>query len=85
MKRAIAARPRCSRTGPAIPIGSPSLRAIAQVRLGDIDAARAEAKAALAAAPSGFKAGTWKALNFARDPAVLDAQVADLVKAGLPP
>ena len=51
---------------------SPSLRAIAQVRLGDIDAARAEAKAALAAAPSGFKAGTWKALNFARDPAVLD-------------
>ena len=63
---------------------SPCLRAIARVRLGDIDAARDDVKAALAAAPSGFKARTWKALNFARDPAALDQQVADLVKAGMP-
>ena len=63
---------------------SPCLRAIARVRLGEIADARADIKTALAATPTGFQAASWKALNFAADPRVLDEQVADLVKAGMP-
>jgi hypothetical protein len=32
----------------------------------------------------GFTTATWRETTFASDPAVLDRQVADLIKAGLP-
>ena len=61
------------------------LRVIAHIRLGEIDEAQKAAKLVVSSFPTTFTAGKWKELNFAADPSTLDRDVADLVKAGLPP
>ena len=64
-------------------IQAPLLRAINAVRLGLPEEAKAEIGTALKMIP-GFTAARWREIAFATDPAVLDRQIADLVKAGLP-
>jgi adenylate cyclase len=62
----------------------PLLRAINLVRLDKVDEARAQVKAALEMRPD-FTCATWASSYFYSDPKILDAEVADLKKAGLPP
>jgi adenylate cyclase len=57
--------------------------AIALVRLGRIDEAKAEVKAALKNDPK-FTGARFRATWFYRDPLIPDREVADLAKAGLP-
>jgi len=59
------------------------VRAIVLIRLGRPDAARAEVKKALEMDPS-FTQTKWREINFYSDPAILEREVADLAKAGLP-
>ena len=63
-------------------ITSPLLRAINAVRLGSPEEAKSEIGKALKLIP-GFTAARWREVAFASNPAVLDRQIADLVKAGL--
>ena len=64
-------------------IQAPLLRAINAVRLGSLDEAKIEIGKAVKMIP-GFTAARWREVAFASDPAILDRQIADLVKAGLP-
>ena len=64
-------------------VNAPLLRAINAVRLGSPEEAKSEIAKAQKMIP-GFTAARWREIAFASDPAVLDRQVADLVKAGLP-
>ena len=57
--------------------------AIALVRLGRLDEARAEVKVALKNNPK-FTGATFRATYFYSDPSIPDREVADLAKAGLP-
>jgi len=57
--------------------------AIALVRLGRIDEAKGEVKLALKNNPK-FTGAAWAATYFYSDPSILDRDVADLAKAGLP-
>ncbi len=58
--------------------------AIALVRLGRIDEARAEVRAYLGKNDPKFTGGAWRAAWFYSDPSILDREVADLATAGLP-
>jgi hypothetical protein len=58
--------------------------AIALVRLGRIDEARAEVRAYLEKNNSKFTGGAWRAAWSYSDPSIVEAEVADLAKAGLP-
>ena len=58
--------------------------AIALVRLGRIDEARAEVRAYLEKNDPKFTGGAWRMAWFYRDPSIVDTEVADLAKAGLP-
>jgi hypothetical protein len=60
----------------------PIIKAIDAVNLGDTSEAAMHVKKALELDPS-WTAEKWKAVNFADDK-VLDRQVSDLIKAGLP-
>ena len=64
-------------------ISAPLLRAINAVRLDLPEEAKAEIGKALEMQP-GFTAEQWRKVAFASDPAVIERQIADLVKAGLP-
>ena len=64
-------------------IPTPLLRAVNAVHLGLAEEAKSEIAKALKVNP-GFTAARWREIAFASDPAVLDRQIADLVKAGLP-
>lgn len=64
-------------------VGVPLLRAINFVNLGKPDEARKEVAKVLAQQPW-YTAPRWRDLTFNIDPAVIDRQVDDLVKAGLP-
>jgi tetratricopeptide (TPR) repeat protein len=57
--------------------------AIALVRLGSIDEAKAEVKVALKSDPK-FTGARFRATWFYSDPSIPDSEVADLAKAGLP-
>ena len=57
--------------------------AIALVRLGRLDEAKAEVKVALKNNPK-FTGATFRATCFYSDPSIPDREVADLAKAGLP-
>ena len=57
--------------------------AIALVRLGRIDEAKAEVKVALKNDPK-FTGARFRATWFYSDPSIPDREVADLAKAGLP-
>jgi tetratricopeptide (TPR) repeat protein len=59
------------------------LRAIAQVRLDRMDEARAAVRKALEMNPQ-FTQATWRQGYFYSDPSILERQLADLGKAGLP-
>jgi adenylate cyclase len=58
--------------------------AIALVRLGRIDEAKAEVKAYLQKTDPKFAGAKWRQAWFYSDPSIMDAEVADLAKAGLP-
>jgi adenylate cyclase len=58
--------------------------AIALVRLGRIDEARAEVTAYLKKNDPKFTGGAWRTAWFYSDPSIVDREVADLAKAGLP-
>ena len=58
--------------------------AIALVRLGRIDKARAEVRAYLGKNDPKFTGGAWRTAWFYSDPAIVDREVADLATAGLP-
>ena len=58
--------------------------AIALVRLGRIDEARAEVRAYLEKNDPKFTGGAWRTAWFYSDPSILDREVADLATAGLP-
>lgn len=58
--------------------------AIALVRLGRIDEARAEVRAYLEKNDPKFTGGAWRTAWFYSDPSIVDTEVADLAKAGLP-
>ena len=58
--------------------------AIALVRLGRIDEARAEVRAYLGKNDPKFTGGAWRTAWFYSDPSILDREVADLATAGLP-
>ena len=58
--------------------------AIALVRLGRIDEARAEVRAYLGKNDPKFTGGAWRTAWFYSDPAIVDREVADLATAGLP-
>jgi TolB-like protein/class 3 adenylate cyclase len=58
--------------------------AIALVRLDRIDEARAEVRAYLEKNDPKFTGGAWRAGWFYSDPSIIDREVADLAKAGLP-
>ncbi|MFS8068772.1 MAG: hypothetical protein ACMG6S_20620, partial [Byssovorax sp.] len=60
----------------------PLLQAINHARLGRPEVARAEVAKALKLQPD-MTLAKWRSANFYRDPAVLDAQLADLAAAGL--
>jgi len=62
----------------------PLFRAINLVRLDKLDEARAQVTAALAKHPD-FTCATWLSGYFYSDPKIIEAQIADLKKAGLPP
>lgn len=64
-------------------INTPLLRAINAVRLDMPQEAKSEIGMVLKMIP-GFTAARWREIAFASDPAILDRQIADLVKAGLP-
>jgi TolB-like protein/DNA-binding winged helix-turn-helix (wHTH) protein len=57
--------------------------AIALVRLGRLDGARAQVHAARAEIP-GFSQAMWREGTFYRDPSILEGEIADLAAAGLP-
>jgi TolB-like protein/DNA-binding winged helix-turn-helix (wHTH) protein len=59
------------------------VRAIVYVRLGRIEEARAEVAGVLADAPDWTQA-MWREGSFYSDPAILEAEIADLARAGLP-
>jgi TolB-like protein/DNA-binding winged helix-turn-helix (wHTH) protein len=59
------------------------LRAIALVRLDRLDAAREQVRAALRDEP-GLDLARWQATMQRADPALLEAEIADLARAGLP-
>lgn len=59
------------------------LKAIGYLRLGRLEEARAVYKKALAANPS-FTQAIWREGYFYSDPSVVEGQVADLAKLGLP-
>lgn len=66
------------------PMAYPRLsRAIALVKLGRIDEARAAVQEALAEQPD-FTQAMWREGSFFSDPAILDGEVAALAQAGLP-
>ena len=58
--------------------------AIALVRLGRIDEARAEVRAYLGKNDPKFTGGAWRTAWFYSDPSIVDREVADLATAGLP-
>jgi tetratricopeptide (TPR) repeat protein len=58
--------------------------AIALVRLGRIDEARAEVKAYLEKNNPKFTGAKWRGGYFYRDSSIMDREVADLARAGLP-
>ena len=58
--------------------------AIALVRLGRIDEAKAEVRAYLEKNDPKFTGGAWRTAWFYSDPSIVEAEVADLAKAGLP-
>jgi len=58
--------------------------AIALVRLGRIDEARAEVRAYLGKNDPKFTGAAWRTAWFYSDPAIVDREVADLATAGLP-
>jgi tetratricopeptide (TPR) repeat protein len=58
--------------------------AIALVRLDRIDEARAEVRAYLEKNNPKFTGGAWRAAYSYSDPSIMDREVADLAKAGLP-
>ena len=58
--------------------------AIALVRLGRIDEARVEVRAYLEKNNPKFTGGAWRAAWSYSDPSIVEAEVADLAKAGLP-
>ena len=57
--------------------------AMALVRVGRIDEAKAEVKVALKNDPK-FTGAKWRTAWFYSDPSIMDREVADLAKAGLP-
>ncbi len=59
------------------------LAAIGHLRLGKPDEAQADYKRALALDPS-FTQAKWRESYFYSDPSVVEGQIADLVKVGLP-
>jgi adenylate cyclase len=59
------------------------VKAICQVRMGQPDAAQATVREALVTSPE-FTRTLWREASFYSDPAILDAELADLEKAGLP-
>jgi adenylate cyclase len=61
----------------------PFVRAIVLVRLNRIDEARAEVKKGLAV-DSSYTQAKWRKINIYSDPSILDNEVADLARAGLP-
>ena len=61
----------------------PFVRAIVLVRLNRIDEARAEVKKGLAV-DSSYTQAKWREINIYSDPSILDNEVADLARAGLP-
>lgn len=65
-------------------VGVPLLRAINDVNLGRQEEARKEVAKVLAQQPW-YTAARWRDLTFNIDPAIIDRQVADLIKAGLRP
>ena len=58
--------------------------AIALVRLGRIDEAKAEVRTYLEKTDPKFTGATWRGGYFYSDPSIMDREVADLAKAGLP-
>jgi adenylate cyclase len=67
------------------PDGDPRLHvAIALVRLGRIDEARAEVKAYLEKTDPTYTGAKWRYGFYYSDPSIMDREVADLAKAGLP-
>ena len=64
-------------------ITTPLLRAINLVRLDRIEDAKAELKIALKMDPT-FSQAKWRDMLFYSDPSIVDREVADLAKAGLP-
>ena len=58
--------------------------AIDLVRLGRIDEAKAEVRSYLEKADPKFTGATWRGGYFYSDPSIMDREVADLAKAGLP-
>jgi tetratricopeptide (TPR) repeat protein len=63
--------------------GTPGLLAINYMRVNQPEEAKAELKKMLAMDPT-FNLGKWRDLFTYRDPEVLNREVADLAKAGLP-
>jgi adenylate cyclase len=67
------------------PDGDPRLHvAIALVRLGRIDEAKAEVKAYLEKTDPKYTGAKWRYGFYYSDPSIMDREVADLAKAGLP-
>ena len=64
-------------------VDTPLHVAIALVRLGRLDEAKAEVKIALKNDPK-FSQAKWRQAWFYSDPSIMDREVADLAKAGLP-
>jgi adenylate cyclase len=66
-------------------MGDPPINiAIALVRLGRIDEAKAEVKLYLEKTDPKFTGAKWRQAFFYSDPSIMDREVADLAKAGLP-
>jgi TolB-like protein/class 3 adenylate cyclase len=64
--------------------GAPLELAINLVRLGRIDEAKAEVKLMLEKNDPAFTQSKWRQASFYSDPSIVDGEVADLAKAGLP-
>jgi adenylate cyclase len=64
--------------------GAPLELAIELVRLGRIDEAKAQVKLMLAKNDPTFTQSKWRQASFYSDPSIIDGEVADLAKAGLP-
>ena len=64
--------------------GAPLELAIELVRLGRIDEAKAQVKLMLEKNDPTFTQSKWRQASFYSDPSIVDGEVADLAKAGLP-